>query len=159
MHFLPFKIRVVPRTLQFKQPAGTSRGIYYNRKVWYIVITSSDPQIHFTGLGELIRMHFAITGEFDYNTPFVISMRFPAEEESDSKRSAQEASLELSQGIVELIQTVLGLEEGEPLPEDVVIDILSKYSFLDPTDIERTWRYFFSKRNEHRQRKRLHCII
>ena len=89
------------------------------------------------GLGELIRMHFAITGEFDYNTPFVISMRFPAEEESDSKRSAQEASLELSQGIVELIQTVLGLEEGEPLPEDVVIDILSKYSFLDPTDIEK----------------------
>ena len=89
------------------------------------------------GLGELIRMHFAITGEFDYNTPFVISMRFPAEEETDSKRSAQSASLELSQGIVELIQTVLGLEEGEPLPEDVVIDILSKYSFLNPTDVEK----------------------
>ena len=57
MHFLPFKIRVVPRTLQFKQPAGTSRGIYYNRKVWYIVITSSDPQIHFTGLGECAPLH------------------------------------------------------------------------------------------------------
>lgn len=52
MHFLPFKIRVVPRILQFKQPAGTSRGVYYNRKVWYIVITSTDPQIRFTGLGE-----------------------------------------------------------------------------------------------------------
>lgn len=52
MHFLPFKIRVVPRTLQFKQPAGTSRGVYYDRKVWYIVISSIDPQIHFTGLGE-----------------------------------------------------------------------------------------------------------
>lgn len=52
MHFLPFKLRVVPRTLRFKQPAGTSRGVYYNRKVWYIVITSTDPQIRFTGLGE-----------------------------------------------------------------------------------------------------------
>lgn len=44
MHFLPFKIRVVPRTLKFKQPAGTSRGVYYDRKVWYIVITSTDPK-------------------------------------------------------------------------------------------------------------------
>ena len=89
------------------------------------------------GLGELIRMHYAITGEFDYNTPFIVSMRFPAEEETDSKRSAQQSSLELSQGIIELIQTVLGVEEDEPLPEDVVTDILSKYSFLDPTDIEK----------------------
>ena len=89
------------------------------------------------GLGELVRMHFAITGEFDYNTPFVMSMRFPAEEETDSKRSAQQSSLELAQGIIELIQTVLGLEEGEPLPEDVVTDILSKYSFMNPTDIEK----------------------
>lgn len=52
MHFLPFSLRIVPRTLQFKQPAGTSRGVYYDRKVWYIVITSTDPQIRFTGLGE-----------------------------------------------------------------------------------------------------------
>lgn len=89
------------------------------------------------GLGELIRMHYAITGEFDYNTPFVLSMCFPAEEETDSKRSAQSASIDLSQSIVELIQTVLGLEDDEPLPEDVVIDILSKYSFLDPTDVSK----------------------
>ena len=35
------------------------------------------------------------------------------------------------------LQTTLGLEEGETLPEDVIIDIMSKYSFLDTTDIER----------------------
>ena len=52
MHFLPFKLRILPRTLQFKQPAGTSRGIYRTRQVWYIVATSTDPQVHFTGLGE-----------------------------------------------------------------------------------------------------------
>lgn len=52
MHFLPFRLRVVPRTLRFKQPAGTSRGVYTERRVWYIVLTSTDPQIHFTGLGE-----------------------------------------------------------------------------------------------------------
>lgn len=52
MHFLPFSLRVIPRTLRFKRPAGTSRGVYYDRKVWYILLTSSDPQIRFTGLGE-----------------------------------------------------------------------------------------------------------
>lgn len=57
MHFLPFRLRVVPRTLRFKQPAGTSRGIYYERKVWYIVITSSDPNIRFTGVGECAPLH------------------------------------------------------------------------------------------------------
>ena len=52
MHFLPFKLRILPRQLQFKQPAGTSRGVYRTRQVWYIVITSTDPQVRFTGLGE-----------------------------------------------------------------------------------------------------------
>lgn len=52
MHFFPFKLRVIPRELVFKQPAGTSRGVYTTRKVWYIVLSSTDPQIRFTGLGE-----------------------------------------------------------------------------------------------------------
>ena len=52
MHFLPFTLRVVPRTLKFKQPAGTSRGVYLKRKVWYVVMSSTDPKLRFTGLGE-----------------------------------------------------------------------------------------------------------
>lgn len=66
MHFLPFKIRVVPRTLKFKQPAGTSRGVYYDRKVWYIVITSTDPQIRFTGLGECAPL-YDLSCDYDSN--------------------------------------------------------------------------------------------
>lgn len=89
------------------------------------------------GIGELIRLHFAITGEFDYNTPFILSMRFPAEEASDDRRQAKSASIELSQSILELLQSVLCMEDGDALPEDVVTDILSKYTFLDPTDIQR----------------------
>lgn len=92
------------------------------------------------GLGELIRLHYAITGEFDYNTPFVLSMNFPAEEDSEVRRNAQTATIELSQAIVALIQQVLGISEDQPLPEDVVTDILSKYSFLDPTDIQKWMR-------------------
>lgn len=57
MHFLPFDIRVVPHTLLFKQPAHTSRGVYTERKVWYLVLSSTDPQIRFTGLGECAPLH------------------------------------------------------------------------------------------------------
>lgn len=92
------------------------------------------------GLGELIRLHFAITGEFDYNTPFVLSMRFPAEEMSSDKEERRTASIELSNSIVELIHNVLGIDEEEPLPQDIILDILNKYSFLDPTDTERWLR-------------------
>lgn len=89
------------------------------------------------GLGELIRMHYAITGEFDYNTPFVLSMSFPAQEVPDSQRSSQSSSIDLAKNVVELIQAVLGIDEEEALPEDVIVDILSKYTFLDPTDIQK----------------------
>ncbi len=34
-------IQIIPTTYQFKQPAGTSRGVYTTRKVWYLHLTSS----------------------------------------------------------------------------------------------------------------------
>ena len=91
-------------------------------------------------IGMLIRMHYAITGEFDYNTPFILSMRFPAIEMSDEKRQARQASIDLSQGIVDLLKNVLGIGDEDTLPEDVVTDILSKYSFLDPTEVQKWMR-------------------
>lgn len=36
------KIEIIPRLLHFKQPAGTSRGTYTTRKVWYLHFTSPD---------------------------------------------------------------------------------------------------------------------
>lgn len=36
------KIEIIPRLLHFKQPAGTSRGTYLTRRVWYLHLTSSD---------------------------------------------------------------------------------------------------------------------
>ena len=42
------KARFTKYTLQFKQPSGTSRGVYTNREVWFILITNGDT----TGIGE-----------------------------------------------------------------------------------------------------------
>lgn len=86
-------------------------------------------------LADLIRLHFIITGEFDYTTPFTLSMRFPAEEMGSEKLDARKGSMELAKDVMELITAAMGVAEGEPLPSDVVKDIMAKYSFLDPTDI------------------------
>lgn len=45
-----YQIEIIPRTLHFKQPAGTSRGIYTTRQVWYLKVT--NPQTGQTGVGE-----------------------------------------------------------------------------------------------------------
>ena len=46
-----YNIQITPRLLHFKQPAGTSRGVFNTRKVWYIEISSMEnPSIK--GIGE-----------------------------------------------------------------------------------------------------------
>lgn len=47
----PLRVRAVCRELAFKQPAGTSRGVYLTRRLWYVVITSPACH-HLLGLGE-----------------------------------------------------------------------------------------------------------
>lgn len=37
-----YKISITPRTLPFKQPAGTSRGVYNTRKSWFVEIEDSE---------------------------------------------------------------------------------------------------------------------
>lgn len=89
------------------------------------------------GIGEMIRLHYAITGEFDYNTNFILKMRFPAQESDNDTRSRQTSSIELSKAVMDLLKTSLGLGDEDVLPSNVIQDVLSKYSFLDPTDIQK----------------------
>ncbi len=39
---MKYKIDITERVLHFKQPAGTSRGIYTTRKSWFLELTSPD---------------------------------------------------------------------------------------------------------------------
>lgn len=48
---MTFKTQIIPYTLQFKNPAGTSRGVYHEHKVWYVVLKSTTDANHF-GIGE-----------------------------------------------------------------------------------------------------------
>ena len=45
---MSLKVTVSERALHFKQPAGTSRGVYTERKVWYVHLSDGER----TGVGE-----------------------------------------------------------------------------------------------------------
>lgn len=60
-----FSVNIVPYQLQFKRPAGTSRGVYHTHNVWYVVLQSrSNPQ-HW-GVGECAPLH-DLSCDFDEN--------------------------------------------------------------------------------------------
>lgn len=45
------KTKIYPYTLLFKRPAGTSRGIYKEHKVWYVIVYDTEDLSHY-GIGE-----------------------------------------------------------------------------------------------------------
>lgn len=64
---MPYHFAIKPHTLYFKQPAGTSRGIYTERKVWYIEVSHSDFP-HRIGIGECAPLpHLSI----DYSNNYI----------------------------------------------------------------------------------------
>ena len=48
----PLRLQVVERRFPFRRPATTSRGVYHERRVWYIVVTARDGRPGFVGIGE-----------------------------------------------------------------------------------------------------------
>ena len=87
------------------------------------------------GLADLFRLHFAITGIYDFRIPFTISMKYPVVEEDDDYTSSQKGSLEVAGSVIEFIKGAIGAAEDEPLPADIIRDIIGKYTFLDPADV------------------------
>ena len=89
------------------------------------------------GISDLFRLHFAISGEYDYRVPFTLSMKFPAEEKSKSKLDSQNASVDMANKVVNAVKSAIGAGDDEALPAEVVRDIMSKYAFLDPGDLQK----------------------
>ena len=92
------------------------------------------------GLADLFRIHLAITGIYDFRIPFTLSMKYPVVEESEDYSTAKKNSIETANAVASLIRSAIGAEEGEPLPADIIRDIMDKYTFLDPSDIMKWTR-------------------
>lgn len=48
---MSFHIRIIPKTLHFRQPAGTSRGVYTTRNIRYLIVTNDEAPERL-GIGE-----------------------------------------------------------------------------------------------------------
>ena len=92
------------------------------------------------GLSNLFRIHFAITGAYDFRIPFTLSMKYPAVEETDDRQNARSKSIEVANAVMGIVKTAIGAAEDEALPPDIVRDIIGKYTFLEPTDIMKWTR-------------------
>lgn len=91
-------------------------------------------------LSNLFRIHFAITGTYDFRVPFTLSMKYPAVEETDERQSSRSKSIEVANAVMGIVKTAIGAAEDESLPPDIVRDIIGKYTFLEPTDIMKWTR-------------------
>lgn len=96
------------------------------------------------GVADLFRLHFAITGQFDYTEAFQLSMNFPNSEVSDERQKAKTASLGLAEEVMALIQNAMGIKG--PLPFEIAKDILINFTFLKDKDIEK-WLNFLRKKD------------
>lgn len=61
------RTKIIPHTLQFKRPAKTSRGVYLEHKVWYVVVYAADNPTRW-GIGECAPL-FDLSCDYspDYN--------------------------------------------------------------------------------------------
>ena len=50
-----FQTQIIKKQLHFKQPAGTSRGVYTTRDVWYILLTDTGRRHHGAFVGADVR--------------------------------------------------------------------------------------------------------
>lgn len=60
---MSLKVQIKPYTLQFKRPAGTSRGVYTDHKIWYVIVSSSESPQQW-GIGECAPL-FDLSCDYD----------------------------------------------------------------------------------------------
>lgn len=78
----PFKVSVEEKTLHFRQPAGTSRGVYNTRTSWFVKFTSVNDPEHF-GIGECAPLpDLSCDASADYPTQLKALCRVAEERQS-----------------------------------------------------------------------------
>lgn len=102
----------------------------FGRKVYHNQTALLDGLIH------LVKLQFAITGDFPVDEDFELTMTFPVTEETRDQVSMKNDTLRLAKDVLDNIGQAIGLDRGEALPRDVVKDVFTKLSFLSYDDID-----------------------
>lgn len=85
----------------------------------------------------MVKLQMLMTGAFNPDEEdFELTMSFPVVEESSDRVRMKSDTLRLANDVISNLQSALGLERGESIPTDVVKDIFSQISFLEPEDVD-----------------------
>lgn len=106
----------------FQQSKIFARGCYGGQSALLEVLT------------HLVRLHFIVSGKFDYNEEFEISLNYPVVEEDSDRQRAKQDTLTFAKEIIDTIKDTTGVEG--PLPPDILKQILNNYTFLSNDEIE-----------------------
>ncbi len=96
------------------------------------------------GLSDIIRLHMAITGDFDHTEPFKLTMNFPNTEVDESRVNIKSSTLQLATDVLDTISSVMGVDG--PLPFEVAKDVMMKLSFVDGPELDK-WMNLVRKDN------------
>lgn len=89
-------------------------------------------------LTQLVRLQFAISGDYDYDEPFELTLPFPETEESSDRIRIKNDLLRLAKDTIDNIKDVVGLDRDQAMPPEVIKDIFSQISFISDDDV-KTW--------------------
>lgn len=100
----------------------------FGRKVF------SHQSDYLAGLTEKIKLHFAITGQFEgWDTPFELLMDFPVVEESSERTQHKAEELTLAKDTIDSIKDVLGVDI---VPPEIVKDAFGMMTSLPQDKID-----------------------
>lgn len=82
---------------------------------------------------QMVKVDFIISGKFDPDTDFELSMNFPVIEDADDRLKLKSTTLGLAKEIINSLAQTLGI--NGKLPTEVVKDIFGRFSFLGQDDL------------------------
>lgn len=84
-----------------------------------------------------LRMHFALTNQFDgLDTEFELEMNFPQIEESRDRIQTKGDTFRLAKDVYDGVKLITGIPDDTQLSPDVTKNIFSSLSFLTPKEID-----------------------
>lgn len=86
-------------------------------------------------ISNLIKMQFLLTNEYPVETNFELEMRYPVLEETSDRQRAKSDNVRFITDLISTISDSAGLDRNEKLPPKIILDIFSKYSFIDTQDL------------------------
>lgn len=109
----------------------SASAILYQNKFFQRNVNSIKGAV-LAGMTEVFRTHLAITEQYDGEaTEFELFMPVNAEVYNSEKIENMQSSFELASDIMNNLAQALGMERGESLPEDVIVEILQNFVSID----------------------------